>query len=77
MFANAVMFGAFIELCSPMIGEDRITESLKHFLSGKKEDLIKLNYLGLTKGREFVRANPTEESWGKVPFHCIPAWAAQ
>ena len=77
MFANAVMFGAFIEFCSPMIGEDRLKESLKHFLAGKKEELMTLNYVGLTKGREFVRANPIEKFKGKAPFHCIPAWASQ
>jgi 2-oxoglutarate ferredoxin oxidoreductase subunit gamma len=77
MFANAVMFGAFIELCSPSTGEDRIRESLKHFLSGKKEDLMTLNYVGLTKGREFVRTNPAAEMRSNVPFHCLPAWASQ
>jgi 2-oxoglutarate ferredoxin oxidoreductase subunit gamma len=77
MFANAVMFGAFIELCSPKIDENRIKESLKYLLTGKKEDLITLNYLGLTRGREFVRANPPEQVSTKTPFHCVPAWAGQ
>jgi 2-oxoglutarate ferredoxin oxidoreductase subunit gamma len=77
MFANAVTFGAFLELCAPRVGEDRVKESLKHFMSGRKEELMTLNYLGLKKGREFVRANPVEGLWGKAPFHCIPAWAAQ
>ncbi len=77
MFANAVMFGSFIELCAPKIGEELLKESLKHFLAGKKEELTTLNYLGLTRGREFVRANPPEESAPQAPFHCIPAWAAQ
>ena len=77
MFANAVMFGAFIELCAPKTDDEMIKESLKHFLGGKKEQLITLNYLGLTRGREFVRANPEEKLPAKAPFHCIPAWAAQ
>jgi 2-oxoglutarate ferredoxin oxidoreductase subunit gamma len=77
MFANAVMFGAFIELCTPKVGDEVIKESVKHFLEGKKENLITLNYLGLTRGREFVRANPEEELPAKPPFHCIPTWAAQ
>ena len=77
MFANAVMFGAFIELCHPQVTDDRIKESLKHFLAGKKETLMSLNYLALTKGREFVRTNPTTEFKGKSPFHCVPTWAAQ
>jgi len=77
MFANAVMFGAFIGLCAPEIDEGRIKESLKYFLSGKKEDLIGLNYLALKKGREFVQANPIAEFSAKWPFHCIPAWADQ
>ena len=76
MFANAVMFGAFIELCAPKMDEGVIKESLKHFLEGKKENLITLNYLGLTRGREFVRVNPEEELSAKPPFHSIPAWAA-
>jgi 2-oxoglutarate ferredoxin oxidoreductase subunit gamma len=77
MFANAVMFGAFVELCASSIDENRIKESLKYLLAGKKEELITLNYLGLTRGREFVKANPVEELKVKQPFHCIPAWAAQ
>jgi 2-oxoglutarate ferredoxin oxidoreductase subunit gamma len=77
MFANAVMFGAFIGLCAPEIDDGRIKESLKYFLSGKKEDLIGLNYLALKKGREFVQANPIAEFSEKWPFHCIPAWAEQ
>ena len=77
MFANAVMFGAFIELCAPQVGDDRIKESLKYFLAGKKGELISLNHLALTRGREFVRANPIPEFAAKSPFHCIPVWAAQ
>jgi 2-oxoglutarate ferredoxin oxidoreductase subunit gamma len=77
IFTNAVMFGAFIGLCAPQIGDDRIKESLKHFLSGKKEDLIGLNYLALKKGMDFVKANPIPEFRTKSPFHCIPAWADQ
>ena len=77
MFANAVMFGAFVELCAPQVGDDRVKESLKYFLSGKKEELMPLNYLAMTKGREFVRANPVSELKATSPFHCIPAWAAQ
>jgi len=77
MFANAVMFGAFIELCSPHVGDDRIKESLKYFLAGKKGELISLNHLALTKGREFVRANPIPEFAAKSPFHCVPVWATQ
>jgi len=77
MFANAVMFGAFIGLCAPQIDEGRIKESLKYFLSGRKEDLIGLNYLALKKGMGFVQANPIAEFSAKWPFHCIPAWADQ
>ncbi|HYB67704.1 MAG TPA: 2-oxoacid:acceptor oxidoreductase family protein [Candidatus Acidoferrales bacterium] len=77
MFANAVMFGAFIGLCAPEIDEGRIKESLKYFLSGRKEDLIGLNYLALKKGMGFVQANPIAEFSAKWPFHCIPAWADQ
>ncbi len=77
IFANAVMFGAFIQLCALEIEDDRIKESLKYFLSGRKEDLIGLNYLALRKGREFVQANPIPEFSAKSPFHCIPAWTDQ
>jgi 2-oxoglutarate ferredoxin oxidoreductase subunit gamma len=77
MFANAVMFGAFIELCHPRVTDDRIKESLKHFLAGKKENLMPLNHLAFTKGRGFVRSNPTTEFRAKSPFHCVPTWAAQ
>jgi len=75
MLANAVMFGAFLELCIPQIKEDHIKEALKHLLAGKKEGLIAVNYLALTKGKEFVRANPQHG----VPstFNCVPGWASQ
>ena len=77
MFANAVMFGAFIGLCAPELDDGLIKESLKYFLSGKKEDLIGLNYLALKKGREYVKVNRIPEYSAKSPFHCIPAWANQ
>lgn len=77
IFANAVMFGAFIGLCAPEMDDGRIKESLKYFLSGKKEDLIGLNYLALKKGRDFVQANPIPEFTSRSPFHCVPAWADQ
>ena len=54
MFANAVMFGAFLKLCAPQTSDDQVKESLKHFLAEKKENLIPLNYVAITKGREFA-----------------------
>jgi 2-oxoglutarate ferredoxin oxidoreductase subunit gamma len=77
MFANSVMFGAFIELCAPQVQDDQVKESLKHFLAGKKEELMTLNYMALSKGRQFVKTNPIPELISKSPFHCIPAWASQ
>jgi len=77
MFANSVMFGAFIEVCSSSTDEEIIRETLKHFLGGKKEELMTLNYLAITKGREFVRANPGGELRARAVFHCLPAWASQ
>jgi 2-oxoglutarate ferredoxin oxidoreductase subunit gamma len=77
MFANAVMFGAFLQTCAPMIGYERISGTLKYFLEGKKASLIPINYLAITKGREFVRANPLPDHHVVSPFHCIPSWAAQ
>jgi len=77
MFANSVMFGTFIELCAPQVQDDQVKESLKHFLAGKKQELLALNYLALTKGREFVKTNPIPEFTAKSPFHCTPAWASQ
>lgn len=77
MFANAVMFGAFLELCAPQIGEDQIRESLKHILAGKKESLVALNFVAIEKGKAFVRAHPILEHKSRSPFHCIPTWAAQ
>jgi 2-oxoglutarate ferredoxin oxidoreductase subunit gamma len=60
MFANAVMFGAFLELCASNMTAGLIKETLKHFLAGKKESLIPLNYAAIEKGRDFVRVNPPE-----------------
>ena len=77
MFANSVMFGAFLELCAPQVKEDKIKESLKHILAGKKESLIPLNFIALMKGKEFVRANPIPDHKSISPFHCIPSWASQ
>ena len=77
MFANSVMFGAFIQLCAPQVQDDQVKESLKHFLAGKKDELITLNYRALTKGREFVKANPVPEIAPTASFHCVPAWASQ
>jgi len=77
MFANSVMFGAFIELCAPQVQEDHLKESLKHFLAGKKQELMTVNYAAISKGREFVKANPIREFISKSPSHCLPAWASQ
>lgn len=77
MFANSVMFGAFLELCAPQIKEDQIKEVIKHFLAGRRESLIPLNYLALMKGKEYVRAHPISGHKAVSPFHCIPSWAAQ
>jgi 2-oxoglutarate ferredoxin oxidoreductase subunit gamma len=54
MFANAVMFGAFLGLCAPQTTDDQVKESLKHFLAGKKEGLMPLNYLAIMEGRKFA-----------------------
>jgi 2-oxoglutarate ferredoxin oxidoreductase subunit gamma len=77
MFANAVIFGAFLQLCHPEVTDDRVKESLKYFLAGKKESVMSLNQLAVAKGRRFVRENPTIEFKSKSPFHCVPTWAAQ
>jgi 2-oxoglutarate ferredoxin oxidoreductase subunit gamma len=57
MFANAVMFGAFIEMCMPKVNGDQIKETLKHFLGGKKESLMPPNCRAIEQGRLFVRSN--------------------
>jgi len=77
MFANAVMFGAYLALCVPTITVDAIKETLKHFLAGKKESLIDLNYRAIEKGREFVASNPPEYHTEAWPYSSIPTWAAQ
>jgi len=69
MFANAVMFGAFLELCAPQIREGLIEEALRYFLSGKKEGLMPLNQMALTKGRDYVRANSPEQSSVTISLH--------
>lgn len=77
MFANAVMFGAFLELCASNVEVDPIKETLKHFLAGKKESLIPLNYTAIEKGKAFVKANPLEDRTAQSPYNSIPSWAAQ
>ena len=76
MFANAVMFGAFLELCATDVAADAIKETLKHFLAGKKESFIPLNYAAIEKGKAFVRANWLEKSRAPSPYASIPSWAA-
>jgi len=77
IFANSVMFGAYIELCAPEIQEDVVKQSLKHFLAGKKEELMAINYTAISKGRAFVKDNPKQDLTAKSPFQCIPTWASQ
>lgn len=77
MFANSVMFGAFLQVCSPEIKDERVKECLKFFLAGKKEGLIPLNYSAIMKGREYVGFHPPEEPAGQSAFHRIPTWASQ
>jgi 2-oxoglutarate ferredoxin oxidoreductase subunit gamma len=72
MFANSVMFGAFVEMCAPNLGVDAVKETLKHFLAGKKESLMSLNSLAIEKGRAFVKSNPQEYRAEKSPRHGIP-----
>jgi len=72
MFANAVMFGAFLAVCAPNLAVDPVKETLKHFLSGKKENLISLNYVAIEKGKAFVKSNPLD--WRNWP---CPSWATQ
>lgn len=69
MFANAVMFGAFLEMCAPNLNVDAVKETLKHFLAGKKEALISLNYLAIEKGRAFVKSKPQEYRAEELPYH--------
>ncbi len=76
IFANSVMFGAFLELCSPTTSDDQVKETLKYFLGGKRAELITLNYLTIKKGREFLRDHAVQET-SHSPFHCIPSWATQ
>ncbi len=77
MFANAVMFGAFLELCTPSLSVEVTKETLKHFLAGKKESLMSLNSLAIEKGRAYVKSNPLQYRTEKSPYHGIPSWAAQ
>ena len=77
MFANSVMFGAFVEACAPNLKGDIVKGMLKYFLEGKKESFIPINDLAIKKGREYVRANPPPERNAQWPYHCIPSWATQ
>jgi len=76
MFANAVMFGAFLEMCAPDLSSQILKETLNHFLAGKKDSLISLNYLAIEKGKAFVKSN--KESRGKPsPYPNMPRRATQ
>ena len=76
MFANAVMFGAFLEMCAPDLSSQILKETLNHFLAGKKDSLISLNYLAIEKGKAFVKSN--KENRGKPsPYPNMPGRATQ
>jgi len=76
MFANAVMFGAFLEMCAPDLSSQTLKETLNHFLAGKKDSLISLNYLAIEKGKAFVKSN--KENRGKPsPYPNMPSRATQ
>ena len=77
MFANAVMFGAFLAICAPQVTAEPVKETLKHLLAGKKENLMSLNYLAIEKGKAFATSNPLEGHMDSWPYHRIPTWAAQ
>jgi 2-oxoglutarate ferredoxin oxidoreductase subunit gamma len=77
IFANSVMFGVFLQICAPNARDDRVGETLKHFLTGKKEILTPLNYTAIMKGREFAHSHPILGSNGSSGFPCMPTWAAQ
>jgi len=77
MFANAVMFGAFLAICAPQVTAEPVRETLKHLLAGKKENLMSLNYLAIEKGKAFATSNPLEGNMDSWPYHRIPTWAAQ
>lgn len=76
MFANSVMFGAFLQMCAASVSDDRVKEALKHFLAGKKEILMPLNYAAIMKGKEFARTHPALDVNDQTTFHCIRSWAA-
>ena len=61
MFANAVMYGAFLEKCMHGVTEEYLQETLKHFLEGKKASLTFLNHSAIEKGRQYVRAGMSQE----------------
>jgi len=77
MFANSVMFGAFLEMCTPNLGADTVKETLEHFLAGKKETLISLNSRAIEKGRAYVKSNPPGNIPRKSVYNTIPSWATQ
>jgi 2-oxoglutarate ferredoxin oxidoreductase subunit gamma len=76
MFANAVMFGAYLEMCAPNLNVDLVKETLKHFLAGKKEALISLNHLAIEKGRAFVKSN-RQGYRAQKPYQGISTWVTQ
>jgi len=69
VLANAVMYGAFLERCTPDVAEEIVQETLKHFLEGKKASLILLNRRAIEKGRQYVRVNTTCENTAKALHH--------
>jgi len=75
IFANSVMFGVFLQTCVPSALNDRVEETLKHFLTGKKEILLPLNYAAVAKGRDFAQSHLVLESTNPSSFD--RSWTAQ
>jgi len=75
LFANSVMFGAYLETCDPKVSEGRVANVLEHFLGNKKPELISMNRLAIEKGRAYARDNPVSSNRSSLPSNCVPSWA--
>jgi len=57
--ANLVMFGAYLGTPAGQTAKKHLSETLQHFLAGKKASLLELNRSAVERGLSVVSAMPT------------------
>ena len=76
MFANAVMFGAFLATLHTQPWRRRDERDFETFPRRQEGEPNVTQHLAIEKGKAFVKSNPLE-AIRTLAVPCIPSWAAQ